>query len=55
MDRRELLGVIGVVSLTVTTAAQAADQPAIGHGHRDHAAMGEYGDLLICWRPHRNA
>ena len=46
MDRRELLGVIGVASLAVTTAAQAADQPTVERGHRDHAAMGKYGELV---------
>ena len=47
MDRRELLGVIGVASLGVTTAAQAADEPTVEHAHRDHAAMGKYGDLVM--------
>jgi hypothetical protein len=52
MDRRERLGVIGVASLAITTGAQAADQPTVGHAHRDHAAMGKYGDLAAANSPH---
>jgi Cys-rich four helix bundle protein (predicted Tat secretion target) len=46
MNRRELLGVVAVSGLVGTTAAQAADPPAMGHEHHDHAAMSKYGDLV---------